>query len=44
MKSSLYAAYIAELIYFPHKITQNITIKIKPLPTKVSTPPKKLHP
>ena len=27
MKSSLYAAYITELIYFPLKITQNITIK-----------------
>ena len=28
MKSSLYAAYITELIYFPLKITQNITIRI----------------
>ena len=27
MKMSLYAAYITELIYFPIKITQNITIK-----------------
>ena len=27
MKSSLYAAYITELIYFPLKITQNTTIK-----------------
>ena len=27
MKSSLYTAYITELIYFPLKITQNITIK-----------------
>ena len=27
MKSSLYAAYITELIYFPLKITQNIAIK-----------------
>ena len=27
MKSSLRAAYITELIYFPLKITQNITIK-----------------
>ena len=27
MKSSLCAAYITELIYFPLKITQNITIK-----------------
>ena len=29
MKSSLYATYITELIYFPLKITQNITIKSK---------------
>ena len=29
MKSSLYAAYIIELIYFSLKITQNITIKSK---------------
>ena len=27
MKSSLYAAYMTELIYFPLKITQIITIK-----------------
>ena len=27
MKSSLYAAYITELIYFPLKITQSIVIK-----------------
>ena len=27
MESSLCAAYITELIYFPLKITQNITIK-----------------
>ena len=27
MKSNLYAAYITELIYFPLKMTQNITIK-----------------
>ena len=27
MKSSLCAAYITELIYFPLKITQNIAIK-----------------
>ena len=27
MKSSLCAAYITELIYFPPQITQNITIK-----------------
>ena len=38
MKSSLYAAYITELIYFPLKITQNIPLKAKPLLTKVSTP------
>ena len=38
MKSSLWTAYITELIYFPLKITQNITIKTKPLPTKVIAP------
>ena len=27
MKSSLCAAYVTELIYFPLKITQNIAIK-----------------
>ena len=32
------AAYITELVYFPLKITQNITTKSKPLTTKVSTP------
>ena len=38
MKSSLCAAYITELIYFPLQIPQNITIKTKSLSTKVSTP------
>ena len=38
IKSSLCAAYITELIYFPLKIIQNIAIKTKPQPTKVSTP------
>ena len=35
MKSSLRAAYITDLIYFPLKITQNITIKIQ-TPTNIS--------
>ena len=37
MKSSLCAAYITEFIYFPLKITQNIT-------NKSEYTPKKLHP
>ena len=44
MKGSLCAAYITELIYFPLKITQNITIKSKISANKSEYTPKKLHP
>ena len=44
MKSSLCAAYITELIYFPLKITQNITIKSWTPDSKSEYTPKKLHP
>ena len=44
MKSSLCAAYITELIYFPLKITQNITIKSLTPANKSEYTAKKLHP
>ena len=40
MKSSLYVAYTTELIYFPLKITQNITIKSKTPDNKSEYTPK----
>ena len=43
MKSSLDAAYITELIYFPLKMTQNITIKSQTQANKSKYTPKKLH-
>ena len=44
MKNSLYSTYITELIYFPLKITQNITIKSETPVNKSEYTLKKLHP
>ena len=44
MKSSLCAAYITELIYFPLKITQDIAVKSQTPANKSEYNHKKLHP